>query len=187
MAGWGRCRQCQEQIWWGASPYTPGRPFPYDDDEEEQPHFESCQATEWVTDVDGQRYRVSNCKACNAKVWWETTVRGKRRPMDVDGDRAGGECHFETCPGQVRGAPRAEPQHSKKKAHASVAQAPYEVRLWLPDLGLRWPCTVDEVTRSFRRLALIHHPDMGGNASDFIRIKLAYDRLKQLLGVEVPV
>jgi hypothetical protein len=36
-------------------------------------------------------------------------------------------------------------------------------------LDLTWPATADQVGKSYRRLALQHHPDRGGNASDFRR------------------
>lgn len=185
MAGWGRCRNCGSKIWWGANPFDADRVWPFDDDEEEQPHFETCSATEWVTDVDGSQHRVSACKACGARVWWETTIRGKRRPMDVDGERCSDTCHFDSCTGEPVGA-RARRRTDRREA-GKPTDVPYVVRLWLPDLGLSWPTTPAEVTTAFRRLALIHHPDMGGQASDFIRIKLAYDRLKQLLGEQVAV
>jgi hypothetical protein len=185
MAGWGRCRGCQQAIWWGTSPYDSSRAFPYDDEDEEQSHFETCAAQERATDDFGDRQRVSRCKACGGRVWWQTTARGRRRPMNVDEDYATDECHFDTC--EARSEPEPQSSRQRRAPDPSVASAPYEVRLWLPDLGLRWPCTAAEVTSAFRRLALVHHPDMGGNASDFIRIKLAYDRLKQLLGERVAV
>jgi hypothetical protein len=198
VAGWGRCRSCRRPIWWGESPYSPGRAFPFDDEDEEQSHFETCAAQEWVTDELGERQRVSKCKACGAKVWWETTYRGRRRPMNVDGDRGTDECHFDTCAGEPVGAgARAQQEQQKQREEPRTnngwwsdsgargpSDVPYSIRLWLPDLELQWPCTGADVTSAFRRLALKHHPDMGGNSSDFIRIKLAYDRLKDLLGVE---
>lgn len=187
MAGYGRCRNCGRRIWWGTSPYDSSRAFPFDDQDEEQSHFETCPGVKRVTDEDGNTYRVSHCRACHAEVWWETTARGARRPMNVDGSTATWECHFDTCEGQPAGAERPDPEPQRHAHDPRTASAPYEVRLWLPDLELAWPCNVTDVTSAFRRLALIHHPDMGGNASDFIRIKLAYDRLKVLLGDTVAV
>ena len=85
-------------------------------------------------------------------------------------------CHFDTCLGQSVGA-AAEPE--------PVAAEPvdiYDIDPWLAQLGLRQPVTLDEITSAFRALAMRHHPDMGGNASDFIRIRLAFDRCKELMG-----
>lgn len=190
MAGWGRCRNCGNRIWWGTNPYDSSRAFPYDDAEGEQSHFETCPSVERVTDEDGRTHRTSKCRACGARVWWETTPSGKRRPMDVDGTTATWECHFDTCAGEPVGAGsrgRAREQTREQtgwdppRAHGFDM---YSIRLWLPDLELTWPCTVADVTSAFRRLAMIHHPDMGGKAADFIRIKLAYDRLKELIPAE---
>jgi len=181
VSGWGRCRRCRADIWWGTNPYDDSRAFPFDDEDEQQSHFETCEAQEWVEDGEGGRHTVSRCRACNARVWWQTTARGKRRPMDTNGDEATWECHFDTCAGRKAHEPQPEPPPRRPSADPRVAAAPYAIRLWLPDLELTWPTTPAEVTSAFRRLALIHHPDMGGKSSEFIRIKLAYDRLKELL------
>jgi len=187
MAGWGRCRRCSARIWWGTSPYDSSRAFPFDDDEEEQSHFETCAAQEWVTDDEGERHSISRCRACKAKVWWETTPNGRRRPMDIDGDEASWECHFDTCPGEFeKSVPEEKPNPDREAADRQRRQtyaspgAPYGIRLWLPDLELTWPCSFADVKSAFRKLALRHHPDMGGNAVEFIRIRLAYDALSQL-------
>jgi len=184
MASWGRCRRCGGRIWWGTSPFSTGRAFPFDDDQEQQSHFGTCSAQEWVTDSQGGRHSVSTCRACNAKVWWDTTHSGKRRPMDVEGTAATWTCHLDTCVGVAPGAGGEEYDAAwARQQQAQVLAIPSE--LWLSELGLSWPCTLAEATRAFRRLALTHHPDMGGNVSDFVRIRLAYDRLKELLAQEV--
>lgn len=193
MAGWGRCRRCGEDIWWGANPDGSGRAFPFDDDDEDQSHFESCAAQEWVRDDAGERHSVGHCRACDARVWWQTTRSGKRRPMDVDGSVASWECHFDTCRARAtddaRAADREAADRARRTRYASPL-APYEVRLWLPDLEMTWPCTFAAVTSGFRQLAMRHHPDLGGQASEFIRIRLAYDALKKYADrfpTEVPV
>jgi curved DNA-binding protein CbpA len=42
-------------------------------------------------------------------------------------------------------------------------------------LGLGPTATLAEIKRAFRRLALATHPDRGGSAAAFIRIKWAHD------------
>ena len=178
MAGWGTCRRCRARIWWGSNPDGSGRAFPFDDSDEQQSHFRTCNAQKWVTDLHGEQHSVSTCRACGAAVWWETTYRGRRRPMDVRGDEATVECHFDTCPGE----PSVD--YASRPAAAVVLADRSDVELWLGELGLPATADMDQVTRQFRKLAMEHHPDMGGAASEFIRIKLAYDRLKDL--IELP-
>jgi hypothetical protein len=160
MSGWATCRSCHQRIWWGKAPFDNTRNWPFDDQDEQTQHFDTCSAIQ-----------------CGEPVWWDTTWKGRRRPMNVmpNGD-ASDECHFDTCAGQsVGAAPEPEP----------VAAEPvgiYDIDQWLAQLGLRRPVTLEEITSAFRGLAMQHHPDMGGNASDFIRVKLAFDRCKELMG-----
>jgi curved DNA-binding protein CbpA len=42
-------------------------------------------------------------------------------------------------------------------------------------LGLGPTATLAEIKRAFRRLALATHPDHGGSAAAFIRVKWAHD------------
>lgn len=180
MAGWGYCRYCQQRIHWGTNPNGNGRAFPFDDEEETQVHFETCSARARVTDPQGNSHTTSKCSECSETVWWETMASGSKRPMNVDGDQATWTCHFDTC--GARAEPEAEPKRKQRHTRAEQPkEASYSVRLWLPDLELNWPCTVADATSAFRRLAMIHHPDVGGTSADFIRIRNAYDRLKELL------
>lgn len=199
MAGMGRCRRCGQTIFWGANPSHPERPFPFDDPESQRSHFDTCSGYERVWDASGSTHAVWNCRACGERVWWTVVEGGARRPFDVEGDRATARMHFDTCRGQPADArvnqeppPPREPSSPRDNARerrqaAAAASAPYEVRLWLPELGLDWPCTHADLVSRFRQLALKHHPDMGGNASDFIRIRNAYDRLCQLIPDQVAV
>jgi hypothetical protein len=41
-------------------------------------------------------------------------------------------------------------------------------------LGLRWPCSVEDVKAAFRKLAHKHHPDKGGSTVAFITLREAY-------------
>jgi hypothetical protein len=114
--------------------------------------------------------------------------------MDVEGQVATEDVHFDSCtgerPGSKRARVKAEPQAKRPRRPQPDPNVPYVVRLWLPDLELGWPCTLAEVTTAFRRLAFKYHPDTGGPTADtsaFIRCKLAYDRLKQLLPEKVAV
>lgn len=45
------------------------------------------------------------------------------------------------------------------------------------DLGMNEP--LDIVTKQYRKLAAIHHPDKGGSREDFIAIRQAYEVIKQ--------
>lgn len=45
---------------------------------------------------------------------------------------------------------------------------------WWEILGIRPDADKEAVVNAFRALAKIHHPDMGGNAEDFKRLRLAY-------------
>jgi hypothetical protein len=46
----------------------------------------------------------------------------------------------------------------------------------LATLGLGREADLEQVKASYRRLALVHHPDKGGEAAEFQRIKRAYDQ-----------
>lgn len=48
-------------------------------------------------------------------------------------------------------------------------------------LGVAPGASLDEVKAAFRRKALEHHPDRGGDAAAFIAMKRAYDRLVRRL------
>jgi hypothetical protein len=45
----------------------------------------------------------------------------------------------------------------------------------LATLGLGRDADLEQVKASYRRLALVHHPDRGGEPAEFQRIKRAYD------------
>ncbi len=44
-------------------------------------------------------------------------------------------------------------------------------------LGVAATASLDDVKAAFRKMALAHHPDHGGSADAFIRIKRAYDAI----------
>lgn len=44
-------------------------------------------------------------------------------------------------------------------------------------LGIVSAASIDEVKAAFRKMALEHHPDRGGSADAFIRVKRAYDAI----------
>lgn len=44
-------------------------------------------------------------------------------------------------------------------------------------LGVERTATADEIKRAYRRLAMRHHPDKGGDAARFVEIQTAYDVL----------
>ncbi len=51
-------------------------------------------------------------------------------------------------------------------------------------LGLSRNCTIDELKQRFRRLAIKHHPDKGGDAEKFAELRAAYDKV--LIDLEAP-
>ena len=149
----------------------------------------------------GNTYRVTKCSTCKHSVYWETTARGKRRPMDVFQDEdtneyePAGVCHFETCTGQRSGANfRNGDSYSGSQRKQQTAEEPAskkreeihdweQKRLepWLKDLKLTWPVTQVDITTAFRKLALETHPDMGGSDQAFIAVKRAYDQLRKMV------
>jgi curved DNA-binding protein CbpA len=50
-----------------------------------------------------------------------------------------------------------------------------DLRSALAHLGLSWPVDEDGLRTTYRRLALQHHPDRGGNHGDFVRVQGAYE------------
>lgn len=44
-------------------------------------------------------------------------------------------------------------------------------------LGLTPNCTLDDIKKSYHRLAHKHHPDKGGDVREFIKVKDAYEFL----------
>jgi hypothetical protein len=56
-----------------------------------------------------------------------------------------------------------------------TGQQEAEAPACLRALGLTWPCTVDEVTRAYRTLAKVAHPDNGGSTADFQALHEAYE------------
>jgi hypothetical protein len=48
-------------------------------------------------------------------------------------------------------------------------------------LGLRPPVELDQVKNAYRRLALEHHPDHGGKASDFRAVESAYRQVLKVV------
>lgn len=180
MAGWSTCKNCRQRIWWGSAPFDSSRNWPFDDQDEQVQHFDTCSAVDRVTDHAGTSHRVVKCRACGERVWWDTTPRGRRRPMNIIAggvwgpDTTSDVCHFDTCLG--------EPIGTTSEPVAAEPVGIYDIDPWLAQLGLRQPVTLEEITSAFRALAMKHHPDMGGNASDFIRVRLAFDRCKELMG-----
>jgi hypothetical protein len=76
---------------------------------------------------------------------------------------------------RVRAGQKAFPERA-----APEAARPAERRGPLPSwvvLGVARDASVLEIKRAFRRLALATHPDQGGSAEAFARVKRAYDSL----------
>ncbi|MFO0944595.1 MAG: PilZ domain-containing protein [Planctomycetota bacterium] len=54
----------------------------------------------------------------------------------------------------------------------------------LEELGLRLPCTADEVRASFQKRVRHAHPDRGGDVESFVRLRAAYHEALALLGAK---
>lgn len=46
-------------------------------------------------------------------------------------------------------------------------------------LGVALDATLEEIRTAFRRLAMKHHPDRGGDPETFQKIQAAYEKLKK--------
>src|SRR5207247_8118995 len=49
-------------------------------------------------------------------------------------------------------------------------------------LGLTAGCTEDDIRAAYRRLAMKHHPDRGGDEKAFVKIQAAYEQAFALAG-----
>ncbi len=186
MSDWGRCKHCREPIFWGVNPKS-GRPFPYDDEDEDCAHFDSCEGVQRVADPTTGRFeQVTTCRECGASVFWSTTYRGRRRPMDLRDGVPNGWCHWDTCRGasgrQYRDRDEATQQQRTRPPTWMI-----ELQSNLGVLELTWPCTRTDMKVAFRRLALQRHPDTGGEHSKFIELKRAYDRTIELMDLFFPI
>jgi hypothetical protein len=197
----GTCRDCGQWIYWGEIEGSDGetKRVPYSDSAHTTLHWEDCTAQDYVTDAFGHSFRVTRCSKCKRSVYWETTARGKRRPMDVfvlddNTYQSAGECHFDTCVGSPTGGNWRQEHAERQKKDQEAGQRQREAaqtfdtrRLepWLKTLSLSWPCSQQDITTAYRRLALVTHPDMGGpgmaDGQAFIAVKAAYDQLRKLV------
>ena len=71
---------------------------------------------------------------------------------------------------------RREEMNRLLEEHVAHMGGPGSVPSCLATLGLGRDADLEQVKASYRRLALVHHPDRGGEAAEFQRIKRAYDR-----------
>lgn len=198
MSGLGTCRDCGEWIYWQTYEGDDGKQkhVPFDEPGFFTLHWATCTEQDYVVGFDGGTYRVQQCRDCREPVYWPDTLtrNGKKRPFDcfMDGDNwveDYGTCHFDTCREKVGVTNnwRAQDRHRARTSAPPPRPEPeqpalyYRLKLWLPDLGLSWPCCKADVMSAFRKKALETHPDMGGSAAAFIRVKRAYDALKDLV------
>lgn len=77
----------------------------------------------------------------------------------------------------IRGIERWGTGEMMKAAFSGFKALPVSepVQKWYEVLGLTWSANKDQVREAYRRLAMIHHPDKGGSAVMFQKIKNAYD------------
>jgi hypothetical protein len=53
-------------------------------------------------------------------------------------------------------------------------------------LRLRWPTTEEALRAAFRKKALLHHPDRGGDPREFGALQAARDHVARVLAGELP-
>jgi hypothetical protein len=80
---------------------------------------------------------------------------------------------------RYEGTPQQEGRYRNEKAHRThthrargTRQPPHVI------LGLERDASQPEITASYRRLAMRHHPDRGGDPSAFHIVKQAYEKMK---------
>lgn len=84
---------------------------------------------------------------------------------------------FVACMGCFFGTTQAEPPRD-----TPPPPRPIVVPACLQVLGLRPPVDREVVKRQFRQLAMVRHPDRGGDARGFIEIEHAYREALMLAG-----
>jgi hypothetical protein len=65
---------------------------------------------------------------------------------------------------------------------ARPAGCPPHLHAHLSVLGLRWPCTREEVKTAYWTLAKQHHPDRSGDPEVFKRVQAAHERILKAFG-----
>lgn len=107
--------------------------------------------------------------------------------MDVKDGKPSGWAHWDTCAG-----PRARHYHEPPEEAPAAeyrARKPYWLTVLEPHLAvldLAWPCSRTDVRAAYRRLALVRHPDTGGEHRAFIALKKAFDEAIRLLNAYFP-
>lgn len=147
-------------------------------------------------DVETRKYRYAwrigpgirqcclNNGLAQAAWWWEVDQRFKDLARDGLEDKTLEESLLESrriiedLLRLVVPKPCAADRRKYQKLQA-VYQNRRRVRLRIPSfakiLGVEWPCSMMDLKLVWKRLALKHHPDRGGNQEEFIRIKTAYE------------
>lgn len=78
---------------------------------------------------------------------------------------------------QDLGLPDVEVESSRRNAVPTCAKV----------LGIdTWPCTLEDLTKHWRQLALKHHPDQNGSAEVFQTYHKAYTKAKEALTKRIP-
>lgn len=130
------------------------------------------------------------CRKTNLKAqiawWWEVDQRFKDLATDgIEGDPALTRSILESRDliEQLLATVVPKPPESLIRRYGlERGELPRRKKLKVPgfvkDLGIEWPCTLDELNAAWRKLALQHHPDRGGSQAEFVRVKLAYEKAK---------
>jgi hypothetical protein len=147
-------------------------------------------------DVETRRYRYAwrigpgirkcclNNGLAQAAWWWEVNQRFQDLARDGLEDKALEESILESRAiiedllKLVVPKPCAADRREYQKLRG-VYQNRRRVRPRIPSfakvLGVSWPCSKTNLKMVWKRLALLHHPDRGGNQDEFIRVKIAYE------------
>lgn len=74
-----------------------------------------------------------------------------------------------------QGIPRSNPWAGSQQATSAASRPrPTSIPAWCKVLGLPPAATQSEIKSKYRKLALEHHPDKGGDAATFNKINEAY-------------
>jgi len=108
---------------------------------------------------DGQ----TSCVRLPRKVREKKPGHARRETLEVDGRQYHSRFHEYFYIEPPKAKPRSAPRPMSSCAHALLL------------LGISPPYSETDVTRAYKRLARIAHPDAGGSHEEFIRLKNARD------------
>jgi hypothetical protein len=106
------------------------------------------------------------CFACDKWATVEDNIRAIGKTIDA-----------------IRAIERAGSSDLMERAFTGFAALPAPAsEQWWVVLGVSQNADYDTVKATYRKLAMQHHPDTGGNVDEFQRVQMAYEQAKQALG-----